>query len=289
MAAFIGTWIVAPRQTLSGTVFSTAVELPRRGDGVKPPVLQLRRVRLAPYVAQPHNIYGLGGDWQVSFTFDDGPHRIHTPRLLKLLDKHDVKATFFINGYWLDPTYRFGRKNQQILLMAHQNGHTIGNHTYSHALLPQMTHQEQKEEVVANHQLISSVTGHSPKLFRPPYGVMTRYARTILSQYGYVEALWSATAPDQEIQDPHEIRDIVMGWLRAYKGGTVMLHDRHVWSIEAVRLILEALSRENCRRIVRNQPLYRIVPLDSFLKPPPQSWALRRQDELKGDRRHFCN
>jgi peptidoglycan/xylan/chitin deacetylase (PgdA/CDA1 family) len=273
---FIGTWVVAPQETLSGISVPRTPSLPARLLPDPPPIMRLHHPPREGKVPLPETIYGVNHTWQVALTFDDGPHTVYTKRLLDTLDRHGVKATFFINGYWLDEERRRSAKRAEALVQrAFLSGHTIGNHTYSHAKLIRLSEEAQTREILDNHELITRVTGHAPSLFRPPYAEMTDHMRSVIRKLGYTEALWSATAPDEEIDDPELLCDTVMSWLRTYQGGIVMLHDRYPWSVEAARLILEALDRENHRRTRRGKPTFRVVSLDSFLQPPPQSWALR--------------
>jgi len=285
---FVVTWVVAPRETISGTLVSRPV-FPDRRPGEPPPIMQLHHPQLVYESAPTKPIYGLERVWNVAFTFDDGPHPVYTKRLLEILQRHQIRATFFINGYWLDARHRRGAPAlRKLVQQAHNAGHTIGNHTYSHARLSLLPPDEQRWQIMTNHRLIMELTGVRPTLFRPPYATMTDAAREVIQDLGYAEALWSATALDQEVHDPEQISHTVLSWLRTYKGGIVMLHDRFRWSVEATDLILQALERENCRRLRHRRPMFRVVSLDSFLRPPPQSWALqiangqqRREEQLR--------
>ncbi len=286
IVAFVGTWIAAPIVFFSGRSGSSAeavVKLPARTSplATTSPIQKLPQTILDRTHLQETPVYSPGSAWKVVLTFDDGPHHIHTRRLLRTLAQHQVKATFFVNGYWLNPQYKKGPRNRAVLIDAHRQGHSIGNHTLRHVKLSMVSKEEQTHQIMANHHVIEEVTGQPPTLFRPPYAVMTAHARSVLARMGYAEARWNATAPDHEVHDPEVIRDTVMSWLRTYKGGIVMLHDRNRWSVEAARLILEALQRTNCRRLRRGQPTYQVVSLDSLLRPPPLSWA--RSGVNKGD------
>lgn len=280
--AFVLTWAVAPGEALFGPPPAPDVTPPPRAAvHAAPRALVAPRGALDRLHPEVTTIYGPGEAWRVAFTFDDGPHYLHTRRLLEVLGRHGVKATFFVNGYWLDERLAKGRRNRKMLRALADAGHVVGNHTFSHAYLPRLAPEEQTREIVDNHRLIKRLLGHAPDLFRPPYGRITPHSRRVLRQYGYAEALWSASGPDHEVHDPELIRDHVMHWLRAYRGGVVMLHDRYRWTPRATQLILEALQRENRRRLSSSRPVFRFVTLDSLLPPPPQSWAL-----LRRDRRH---
>jgi peptidoglycan/xylan/chitin deacetylase (PgdA/CDA1 family) len=281
IVAFAGTWIVAPSSLLSGHRDARAgAGLPSR---TSPSLAPVQALPAPPFRDRSHlpdaPVYSPGVEWKVAFTFDDGPHSYRTRRLLRILARHGVQATFFINGYWLDERYKKGSRNREVLRLIHRLGHAVGNHTLDHLKLSQLSEEEQTHQIVANHRLIEEVTGQAPTLFRPPYAVMTGHARRVVRRLGYAEARWNASAPDHELRDPELIRDTVMSWLRSYHGGIVMLHDRNRWSVEATRLILEALQRDNCRRLRRGKPTFQVVSLDSLLRPPPLSWALKNAAE----------
>jgi len=283
--AFIATWILAPRETFSGTTFGGPPPLPPRDVSKDAPPIDPPWERSAP--AELRTVLGLERPGEIALTFDDGPHPANTSRLLDILERHGVRAAFFINGYWLSDRRRSGERAAAVVRRAHAAGHIIANHSYSHAMIG-LSPEAQAFEILANHELITRLTGERPTLFRPPYAVTPRHARALLRELGYSEVLWSATAPDQEMGDPALIASTVMGWLRAYNGGIVMLHDRNRQSVEAVELVLRALERENCRRSRRGQQALRVVPLDSLLRPPPQSWALSVEPARHGEGRHAC-
>ncbi len=285
---FIATWIYSPRNTFSGSSKSDQLLLPSRSKDAQTPLLQMHNHQpvdvLLPYT---DSICGVEHNWKIAFTFDDGPHHIHTAHLLEILKSHGVVATFFINGYWLHERHPFHARNREIIAQAYEQGHNIGNHTYRHFRLSSLSPEQQTKEIMRNHAIITKATGAPPRFFRPPYSSLTDHAHHLLEQHHYVIAMWSATADDYKIKDPKRIRDDVLRWVKTYRGGIIMLHDRNPWSVEAVELILNAIEKENCRRLLHNEPVYRFVPLDSFLLPQSQSHPLNSDLELdRLGRRH---
>ncbi len=274
-ALFVLIWCVAPQKSFSGQ--STPLDLSPGSRGLTPtaPVLQVTpEYPPSPLPTGPTEAVVQHRPWEVAFTFDDGPHHIHTPRLLDLLDKHHVKATFFVNGCWLANRGSKSQRNRAILKNAHERGHTIANHSYSHPDFFKLSEEMRTWEILANEQLIHQIIGIRPTLFRVPYAVRVDRFRPLLKKLGYVIAKWNASAPDDEIDDPEQLRDIVMRWIRHYQGGIVMLHDRHKWSVDATALILQSLEKENRRRHARRQHKFKIVSLNSFLRPPKKSTSL---------------
>ena len=104
-------------------------------------------------------------EMKIALTFDDGPHPRYTPKILEILKKYDIKATFFtvgINAYYYSETYK------SVL----DSGHEIGNHTDTHPHLRGINGALLFEEVEKCENAIKSVTGVTPTLFRPPEGVI---------------------------------------------------------------------------------------------------------------------
>lgn len=294
---FAAAWVSAPARTFSSTAVPshfppTSRPPPGRSIAepltpeVAPPPPPPRRSGGTGSYHSPDAMFHTGRKLMVAFTFDDGPHRYRTADLLEILRRHEVQAAFFVNGYWMEGQSERARGNRAVLQLARQQGHLVGNHTYSHKNLTHLSPAEQTEEIMRNHRFIEAVIGEAPFLFRPPYGAMTREAGEVLRRHDYIEVMWNATAPDEEIHDPEELARQVLFWLKAHRGGIVMLHDRLHHSVQAVELILAALSRENCRRARRGKPTFQVVPLDYLLGPAATSWARIEQIEARRGRHH---
>ncbi|MCC6749552.1 MAG: polysaccharide deacetylase family protein [Deltaproteobacteria bacterium] len=279
VTVFALSWLLAPGHTLSGLRRVTGAPATPRSPRV-PPV-----VRYAPPPSasaedpapQEARIYGFLRTHRVALTFDDGPHPVQTTRLLGILERFGATGAFFVNGYWLEQGRPDAEASRAVLQRAHAAGHVIGNHTYSHVPLHRLSPDEQTWQIVANEVLISSIIGERPTLFRPPYGSMTRHATRVLAQYGYVDARWNAAAVDEEVRSARSIADTLLAWLRANRGGIVLLHDRLPHSVGAVELLLRALDDENCARLSRSEPTFQVVSLDSFRRGAAQSLALADQ------------
>ncbi len=122
----------------------------------------------------------------VALTFDDGPHPEHTPRLLDILERHQVRATFF-------PVGEFAQKYPELIRRAAEAGHAIGNHSWSHAAFPFITSREQREQIRAAAQ---AVAPYGQRIFRPPYGYQNVRSRLNAMWLGYQVVTWSVHAED---------------------------------------------------------------------------------------------
>jgi len=155
----------------------------------------------------------------VALTFDDGPVEPHTGQILDLLQDRGVKATFFVVG--LNAT-RF----PEVLLRIRDEGHAIGSHTWSHALLSPLTPTWRVAEVRHGADVIEALTGERPPLFRPPGGDMgeSMELQGICRRLECLTVMWSVASMDHEDDsDPEAIVERVLGLVEP--GGIVLLHD----------------------------------------------------------------
>jgi peptidoglycan-N-acetylglucosamine deacetylase len=106
--------------------------------------------------------YGKPKSKEVVLTFDDGPDPVYTPQILEILKKYNVKASFFIVG-------ENGEVNPDIVERIYREGHELGNHTYTHPNVADITAGRTKLELNTTQRLVQELTGHSMIMFRPPY------------------------------------------------------------------------------------------------------------------------
>src|ERR1700738_2211788 len=106
---------------------------------------------------------GIRGSKQIALTYDDGPNDPHTLKLLDVLAKHNVRATFFMIG-------RYVQQRPDIARAVAQAGHVIGNHTFTHPLLIFESAARTRTHLVDCHQALEDAVGEHSNLFRPPFG-----------------------------------------------------------------------------------------------------------------------
>jgi len=158
---------------------------------------------------------------KLALTFDDGPNGDQTLRLLELLDRHGVKATFFLIGRW-------AAQQQDVVDRAIAAGHVIANHTWSHPNLIFSTSSEVRNQVTRCEQILKDLGAQlefgGKKLFRPPWGARRPQTLRIVRQMGYVPVLWSVTCYDWKKRV--QARSIEGNALRQIRGGDIiLLHD----------------------------------------------------------------
>ena len=183
----------------------------------------------------------------LALTFDDGPDADTTPRLLGVLKKHNVKATFFVLGKQAEA---YPVQLGQIA----QEGHEIGSHGYSHKWLSRMEGAELAEEIARSEAAISSVAA-KPVLFRPPGAAYNQMVLDTLTRGGYRVVMWSVDPRDWERKDAAGIaRDVVK---QAKPGRIILMHDGFYApaTADAVERLLTQLEAEGYRFVTVSELL----------------------------------
>ncbi|MBF9070183.1 polysaccharide deacetylase family protein [Streptacidiphilus fuscans] len=168
---------------------------------------------------------GLGDPGHVALSFDDGPDPISTPRFLRLLEKRDVKATFFLLGFMLERDPGLGKE----IIAA---GHEIAVHGYLHRPMVVRTPRATKDDLTRAHGLVTEATGVEPRWYRPPYGIATTSALTTARGLGMTPVLWTSWGADWRAgATGTSVYQTVTRNLRG--GGTILLHDSDCTSAPA--------------------------------------------------------
>jgi len=164
-----------------------------------------------------HTFTGLGrGTKKLALTYDDGPNDPHTLRLLEVLAKHNVQATFFVIG-------RFVKQRPDIVRELVRAGHEIGNHTFNHPNLIFVSSERTRKEVIDCQQALLEATGASPRLFRPPFGGRRPGTLQIVRTLGLEPVMWNVTGYDWTAPPADTIVAKVSRQIRG--GDMILLHD----------------------------------------------------------------
>lgn len=153
----------------------------------------------------------------IALTFDDGPDEVFTPQVLDILKKNDVKATFFLVGENL-------KQNKEIVKRQFEEGHEIGNHTYTHINVAKSGYDKVYEEITKTQEEIKEITGVEPKLFRPPYRAMSRNMCDIVKNKNMNIILWSNLDP-RDWSNPGVYSIVNTIESKVGNGNIILLHD----------------------------------------------------------------
>ena len=194
------------------------------------------KVRAVPQTAPARPLIQarVAGVDEVALSFDDGPS-LHTLEVLAVLRRYEVRATFFVLG-------REVHGREDILRQVVAEGHELGNHTMTHALLIR-DHSRVRAEVAEANELIRSVAGVAPRLFRPPFGEFDAYSTGVLKELGLKPVLWDVDPKDWAPVTPEELTERVVADVGP--GSIVLLHDGPAGerdaTVEALPGVIEAL------------------------------------------------
>ncbi len=152
----------------------------------------------------------------IYFTFDDGP-TANTFQIIEVLDRYNVKATFFITG-------KNAEMNPEIVKKLSEKGHCIGNHSYSHkSWLPILPVRKIRKEIAKTQSIITDISGISPRFFRPPFGVTNPLIAKALNPFSLKTVGWNIRSLDTIIKDPDQLINRIRKRLKP--GSIVLLHD----------------------------------------------------------------
>jgi len=171
------------------------------------------------------------GTKQLALTYDDGPNDPHTVRLLEVLAKHGVNATFFLIG-------RYVKQRPDIARELLRSGHVIGNHTFTHPRLIFKSANQVKEEILQCHQAITEAVGEHSNLFRPPFGGRRPITLRVVRGLGLQPVMWNTSGHDWDATSAEHIeRKVTRG---VHGGNVILLHDgsHHAFGTDRSRTVI---------------------------------------------------
>jgi peptidoglycan-N-acetylglucosamine deacetylase len=156
------------------------------------------------------------GSKLLALTYDDGPNDPWTPRLLEVLARHGVRATFFMLG-------RYVRQRPEIARQVAEAGHVIGNHTFSHPNLIFSSPARIQAQIDECHHVLTEAIGEHSKLFRPPFGGRRPDVLSGARRKGLIPVMWSVSAYDWNAGAPEKVERKVARQVRG--GDVILMHD----------------------------------------------------------------
>lgn len=158
----------------------------------------------------------LGDTKKIALTFDDGPDPKLTPEILSILDEYGIKATFFVVGENVEA-------HPETLEAEVEAGHEIGNHTFTHCRIKNSDSKTLFNEVNACTEAIERYSDVSPKVFRPPEGVVNPTICRLAEALDYKIIIWDIDTLDWRHTPPEKIAENVL--THAHGGDIILMHD----------------------------------------------------------------
>lgn len=214
LAAAFELWSKEEAVAASGEITNWGLSFQQEGQ---PPVANAT----SDYLAQFGGVYCMPAEEKTIYiTFDAGFENGNTEKILDALKKHNVQATFFLVGNYFETQPDLVRRMVQ-------EGHTIGNHTYSHPDMSKIADKESfRQELEKNEALYQQVVGEEmPKLYRPPQGKFCESNLKLAQELGYRTVFWSLAYVDWYENDqptPQQAYDKLLP--RIHPGAVVLLH-----------------------------------------------------------------
>lgn len=174
----------------------------------------------------------------VVLTFDDGPDPVYTPLILDVLAKHDAKATFFEVG-------RNVAKHPALTKRIHAAGHSVQNHTWTHADLRGLSATSFRQQIASTDQAIRAQTGSTPACLRPPYGGMNSTVTKRAKALGKDLVVWDIDSRDWTKPGTAAIVKRVLAGV--HNGAVILMHDgggNRSQTVAALPTILRTLKAQ---------------------------------------------
>lgn len=179
----------------------------------------------------------------IALTFDDGPHNIYTKELLDGLKERNARVTFFLMGENIEG-------NENLVRRMKEEGHLIGNHSYTHTKMTDKKAEVVCEEIAHTGELIANIVGSPPQYLRPPYG---DWNDDLECQLDLTTVFWTVDSQDWKLKNKQKIVRQVMK--KADEDSIILMHDIFSYSVEAALEIVDALQKQG----------YTFVTIDELL------------------------
>ncbi|MCX7992493.1 MAG: polysaccharide deacetylase family protein, partial [Fimbriimonadales bacterium] len=191
----------------------------------------------------------------IALTFDDGPHPDYTPRIVEILKRYKVHATFFVVG-------KRAEKHPELIQLLHESGEEIGNHTYDHVNLTKLDSEAIAEELEKCGAVIQRITGKTPTLFRPPGGDYNHTVAQVAESLGYWMVLWTDDPGDYANPPKGVLAERLFSQIS--NGGIILLHDGIPETLDLLPRLIEYLQSKGYEIV----PVGAMIPAQESPSPP---------------------
>ena len=185
---------------------------------------------------------------RVSLSFDVAWTNGTIPNILDILEKHEVKATFFLTGEW-------AKQYPEDVKAIAAAGHDLGNHSEKHKEMTRLSKEECIREIVETHEQVKKLTGVEMKLFRAPYGAYDNTLVGVARECGYYTIQWNIDSMDWKDYGTDQIIKTVVENEQLENGSIVLMHNGAKYITEALDGVINGLEEKG----------YEIVPISELI------------------------
>ncbi len=178
---------------------------------------------------------------KIALTFDDGPHPVYTEKMLGILEKYQIPATFFLLGQQVD---EYGELVKEIA----DKGHLIGNHTYHHVQITTLSTEQAYEEINETSEHIKNLIGYGTEYVRPPFGT---WNEGLEQEMDLIPVMWTIDTLDWTTGNVDWIVDRVVK--NAKEDDIILMHDSYKSTVQAVDRIIPLLEADGFEFVTVDQ------------------------------------
>ncbi len=189
----------------------------------------------------------------ISLTFDVNRNDKNLDEVLEILDKYNVKASFFVTGTWVDD-------NPHELKKIVFHGHDIGNHGDNHKHMDLLSREECEKEIMHLHKKVKEITGVDMKLFRPPYGDYSNIVIYTAKNLGYQSIKWNIDSEDWKDYGRKDIVNKCRQKDKLDNGSIILFHTGTKFTLEALEEVILFFEKEDYSLV----PVSELIYLDDY-------------------------
>ncbi len=187
---------------------------------------------------------------KIAISFDAAWGNEDTAKILNILQKNNVRATFFMTGGWVE-SYP---DDVKAILAA---GHDLGNHSENHKNMSQLSDAEKKEELMKVHQKVQELTGYEMFLFRPPYGDYDNAVVNVAKDCGYYTIQWDVDSLDWKDYGVDSIIKTVTQHKHLGNGSIILCHNGAKFTAQALDTLIATLKNEGYTFVPISELIYK--------------------------------
>jgi polysaccharide deacetylase family sporulation protein PdaB len=186
---------------------------------------------------------------QVALSFDAAWGNEDTQTLLDILDKYQIKTTFFMTGGWIEAYPDDVKKIAAA-------GHDLGNHSENHKQMSELSSEECMTEIMTAHEKVKALTGIEMTLFRPPYGDYNNTLIETATNAGYHAIQWSVDSLDWKDYGVDSIVDTVLNHKALENGAIILMHNGAKYTKDALERVIVGLQEKGFEIVPVSQLIY---------------------------------